>query len=107
MQTSTITADDFVKGLAIHVSRMARHNYRARIYNERGIVVTDAEGNEIRVSYASTSDMRTCTAHVDGVGFIGGWQYPHKAQRFQKLVASINRGILYSDSSLLPKRSTQ
>jgi hypothetical protein len=70
---------------------------------EGGIVVKDEHGEEVDVTFGATSDNRSVHAHVEGVGFIGGWQYPHKAMPWEYLVKSINRGIVYHDMNHLPK----
>lgn len=86
--------------------RMPRHDYTASLEG-RSVVVQDAAGNEVEVRFGGTSDNRTVYAYIDGVGFIGGWQYPYRAQPFQRLVESINRGILYRRMEDLPKRFKQ
>lgn len=86
---------------------MRKHHYKA-IWTDHGIKVTDPDGNEIKVQYAATSDNRTVHAFVQGVGFIGGWQYPHRRSPFRNLVDSINQGTLYDHSADLPNgRSNQ
>ena len=64
----------------------------------------DPEGSLVQVTYSGTQDRRTMMAYVEGVGFIGGWQSPHRAMPFHYLIVPINCGVLYSHSSLLPRR---
>jgi hypothetical protein len=78
--------------------------YRAKWVEGRGIVVTDAEGDEVKVTYGSTHDMRSCHAHATRVGFIGGWQYPHRAMPFKYLIDCINNGKIYAATANLPKK---
>jgi hypothetical protein len=69
-----------------------------------GIVVEDAEGQPVAVKFGATEDLRTVYAQVQGVGFIGGWQYPHRAMPWSYLVDSINAGRLYTRLEDLPNR---
>jgi hypothetical protein len=108
MERKTITAQDFLMGRAVTAYRgVGRHPYRARWIQGKGIVVLDDCDQEVRATFAATEDNRTVTAHVEGVGYIGGWQYPHKAQSFKALVSSINRGRLYYRQSQLPTKGME
>ncbi len=80
-----------------------RHTYRAMLVG-LGIVVEDAEGQPVAVEFGATEDLRTVYAQVQGVGFIGGWQYPHRAMPWSYLVDSINAGRLYTRLEDLPNR---
>jgi hypothetical protein len=80
-----------------------RHTYRAMLVG-LGIVVEDAAGQPVAVEFGATEDMRTVYAQVQGVGFIGGWQYPHRAMPWSYLVDSINAGRLYARLEDLPNR---
>lgn len=102
MQTKEISASDFLAGL-IFPGRLGigGHNLKAEQVG-RGIVVKDPSGNAVKVTYAGTTDNRTLYAHVDGLGFIGGWTYPHRRQPFTCLVESINQGVLYHEMNDLP-----
>ena len=97
-----VSTDDFLAGRCRHDITRGEHEYKASLVNG-GIVVVDGEGRPVKVTYASTADNRTCYAHVGGVGFIGGWTYPHRKQPFRELVAYINRGVVYADMNDLPK----
>ena len=79
------------------------HGLTAEWVSGRGIIVRNAAGVKVKVSFAGTLDNRTCYAYTED-GFIGGWQYPHRKESFCALAASINRGILYSSLDELPKR---
>jgi hypothetical protein len=98
----TVSSDDFLTGRCRHDVTRGTHNYRASL-EEGKIVVVDDNGNHLEVHYGASSDMRTCYASVNGVGFIGGWTYPHKKLPFRELVAYINRGVVYADMNDLPK----
>lgn len=78
-----------------------RHDLRAR-WTDGGIAVEDAAGQPVRVQFGGTADLRTVSAHVPGLGFIGGWRYPHKREAWKFLVDCINEGRLYHDLSDLP-----
>ena len=82
------------------------HTLKAEWVAGTGLVVKDRQGNKLEVSYGATADLGTCYAHVQGLGFIGGWttgrQRPPKMQ-FRRLVESINCGILYPDTDSLPR----
>jgi hypothetical protein len=85
------------------------HSYRASLNNRGAVVVQDAEGRPVEVQFGSTSNNQTVTAHVAGIGFIGGWTIPdgrytrrNRNRPFTDLVDSINRGIAYSDMNDLP-----
>jgi hypothetical protein len=105
MNMPTISSKDFLAGnYGDSRPRFSKHKYRAYLQAHTGIKVEDEGGNEVTVEYASTHDMRTCYAHIPGIGFIGGWTYPHKKMPFFHLVEKINDGILYKDSNDLPKR---
>ena len=82
-------------------SGRGRHQYRAKM-NGRSIAVT-LDGNPVEVRYAGTTDNRTVTAYVEGVGYIGGWEYPSPRRPWSDLVIEINKGILHYQSSTLPK----
>ena len=84
-----------------------KHNYKATWNRMEGIIVVDGKGKEVKVEYASTVDNRTMYAYVPGVGYIGGWQWPHKAMPFKHLATCINRGILYTKMEDLPTASTR
>lgn len=96
----TITLDQFLKG-SWHLAqpRLGRHTFKARMEG-RSIVVEDEDGQPVKVSYAGTTDNRTVTAHVDGLGYIGGWRYPHRRMPWSYLVDSINRGYVYRYDTL-------
>jgi hypothetical protein len=102
MEPKTISANDFLAGL-IFPDRIGidKHNLKAELVG-RGIVVKDASGNVVKVIYAGSTDNRTLYARVEGLGFIGGWQYPHRRAPFTDLVESINQGVLYHDMNDLP-----
>lgn len=102
-----MTGEDFLKGRCVPLPEIGRHTYRAEWVLGLGMVVRDESGAPVDVTFSSTEDMRTVYAYIEGVGFIGGWQYPHKRTPFPKLVDYINRGILYSSMSMLPKKSTE
>lgn len=81
----------------------SHHNLKATWIEGEGIKVTDPAGKTIEVSYGGTQDSRTVHAYVNGLGFIGGWNWPSPPGTFKgRLVASINQGILYSASNDLP-----
>jgi hypothetical protein len=102
MRASTITAQEFLTGRAARVRNTKTiHNFKAHLEG-RGIKVVDEYGNPVEVRFAGTTDNRSCSASIDGLGLIGGWQYPHKAMPWKYMVESINRGILYSDMNGLP-----
>lgn len=103
MIIETFTAKEFLQGRKVR-SRclLGRHNFIARMEGTV-IRVVDANGKPVKVNYAGTVDSRTVHARVDGVGFIGGWQYPHRAMPWKYLVKCINRGVLYHESASLPK----
>lgn len=108
MKTRIVSSNDFISGKMFHDAACehrtrGRHQYRATLEGGRTIVVTDASGQRVKVNFAGASDNRTLYADIDGVGFIGGWQYPHKAMPWRALVDSINRGILYPSIDSLPK----
>ena len=84
-----------------HQHGTGTHTFKAHLQG-KSIVVQDENGNEVNVQYAATSDKRTCYAHVEGIGFIGGWQWPNQPKPFQTLVAYINQGILYHNLDDLP-----
>ena len=102
MKSGTISSSDFLAGKRL-TPRTGRgtHNLTAT-WDGHGIVVLDPERHLMTVSYASSVDRRTCYAYIENLGFIGGWQYPHKGQPFRALVESINRGVLYFDMNSLP-----
>jgi hypothetical protein len=77
-----------------------RHKYKARMEG-RAIRVT-LHGEPVDVTFGATMDHRTVTARVPGVGFIGGWTYPHRAMPWEALAESISAGILYEHMSDLP-----
>jgi len=78
------------------------HGLRATWEDGKGLTVTDAQGAVVQVTLGATLDNRTVYAHVEGLGFIGGWTYPHRAQPFKRIVESINRGRVYEDMNHLP-----
>lgn len=101
MKTTTITVNDFLNGsMFLRPTGTGQHNLTAKWDN--GIKVTDENGNAVNVEYGATTDNRTVTAYVREIGFIGGWQYPHKRQSFKLLIDSINQGIVYHDMNDLP-----
>lgn len=103
----TISPEEFLKGgIFNEVLRKETHSYRAELVDGKRIVVKDAQGNEVKVQFGGTSDNRTVYAYIEGVGFIGGWEYPHKKMPWAALVAYINMGILYRSSAMLPTQST-
>lgn len=101
MQTKEISSKDFLAGVKPFPRGIGTHNLKTELVG-RGIVVKDLNGNKVEVTYGATSDRRSVHAHVVGLGFIGGWQYPHRAAPFMDLVESINQGILYPDMNSLP-----
>ena len=102
MQTKEISIKDFVAGVRpFPRGGIVGHSLKAELVG-RGIVVKDSSGNVVKVTYGATLDNRHVHAHVAGLGFIGGWQYPHKAQPFKCLVDAINQGVLYHDMNDLP-----
>jgi len=103
MRITTVTAKDFIMGRMARVrNTKTRHNFKAHLEG-RAIKVVDESGNEVEVRFSGTTDNRSCSASIDGLGFIGGWQYPHKAMPWKYMVESINQGVLYSDMNVLPK----
>ena len=108
MRTKKISTKDFVAGISFLKPRgVSTHNFRATYTKGEGIRVFDENGNLVEVEFAGTSDNRTVTDYVKGVGFIGGWQYPHRAMPWEYLAESINKGILYHDLNQLPKKFTR
>ena len=100
MQTDTVRSSDIAQGdkklcawFHLH-ERPARHDLHAEWVEGRGCVITAPDGTEVKASFGATADARTVYAHVEGMGFIGGWTYPHRKMAFRKLVGSINRGIV-------------
>ncbi len=87
-----------------HVHAKGVHKFKARLVGPR-IIVEDEQGRSVTVNFSATQDMRTCYAHVESVGFIGGWTYPHRKMPWTYLAESINRGVLYHDINDLPKRA--
>ena len=81
----------------------SRHTLQARMDGDR-VVVTDAQGQPVEALFGATNDLRTVSAYVDGIGFIGGWQYPHRSMPWAYLADSINAGLVYHTSSALPVR---
>jgi hypothetical protein len=107
MKHTTITPKQFVDGGYLNRRKgKATHCFRAHL-NGSAVEVEDEAGNAVEVHFACTVDNRTVTAHIPNVGYIGGWQYPHKAQPFRCLVESINEGVLYYDHCNLPTASTR
>lgn len=85
---------------------ITNHDFCAEWIEGKGCIVTDSRGNQIKVEYGATLDLCCATAYIPGVGFIGGWQRRTNAKRgfpFKCIIASINRGKLYSDMNELPK----
>lgn len=88
---------------------MNKHNYHAKLVNGKSIKVYDENDNEVKVEFGATSDYFTVTAYIPREGFIGGWTCgtgptpkTKKAPEWRKLVESINAGILYPSSAVLP-----
>jgi len=81
---------------------VGHHHFHADLVGKE-IVVTDQEGHLVEVSFGGTSDRRTVYACVDGVGFIGGWSYPHRKTPFRHLVERINEGKTYQQLADLPR----
>jgi hypothetical protein len=107
VKTYTLSLGDFIQGRGIIEPKITIHTYRATLVpSHQAIRVTDESGSLIAVHYSATGDRRTMMAYVEDVGYIGGWQYPHRAMPFHYLIVSINRGVLYSHSHLLPRRLT-
>lgn len=114
MKTTTGSPLDFLRGKQPAAfggdyrcsHRRLRHTFRAELVNGRSIHVFDEHGERVEAKFAGTQDNRTLYCEVPGVGFIGGWQYPHKALPWKALVDSINKGRLYRTTDDLPKRST-
>lgn len=104
MKIGEISSKDFLAGNFLPQPRAGRgiHNFKAEWVEGRGIRINGHIPHELKISFASTNDMRTCYAYCEGVGFIGGWQYPHRKMPFKYLVESINQGILYYDQNSLP-----
>ncbi len=105
--TFRLDAEYYLGGYSTVVSA---HKFRAEWIDGKGIVVRDENGIELgadRIRFAGTLDNRTVSAYVEGVGYIGGWQYPHKALPWKRLVDYINRGLAYWSSEQLPKRYQQ
>lgn len=80
------------------------HSYKAAWVEGRGLVVTDSAEQEVALRASGTLDNRTVMIEVEGVGYIGGWQYPHRAMPWRYLVESINRGVLYQCADALPRK---
>lgn len=78
------------------------HNFRARLTPEGGLEVTDPDGARVDVRLSATSDMRSVHAFVPSVGFIGGWEYPHRKMPWSHLVDCINEGKVYYSTEDLP-----
>ena len=105
MKTYRLSLGDFIHGRFIIAPSVGIHEYRAALIpSSQSIQVTDSTGRIIEVQYSATHDRRTMMAYIEEVGFIGGWQHPHRAMPFHYLIVSINRGVLYSHSHLLPRR---
>ena len=81
-----------------------RHQFKAELKDGKTIIVKDHLGNIVKPSFGATTDMRTCYAHLSGVGFIGGWtcwKKTSKAPVWSSLVGSINSGVCCSDMNEL------
>ena len=76
------------------------HTYKAEMV-DGSLIVRNAKGDKVKVTFAGTTDNRTLYAYVPE-GYIGGWQWPHVPMPFKALVDSINRGIMYGSMSELP-----
>jgi len=105
MQIKTGTPQQFQSGAFARSRELGTHTYTAHLDGKR-IVVNDAHGEKVHVTYGGTSDNRTGYAVVEGVGIIGGWTYPHRAMPWRYMVRAINRHVLYPSTDALPKRST-
>lgn len=102
---TTITPAEFIAGQIYRRPRgYTRHTYKATMEG-RSIIVRDQHGLRVPCQFAGTQDNRTLYAWIEGVGYIGGWQYPHKSQPWAALAVSINRGRLYASIDSLPKSS--
>lgn len=103
MKTGTMSISDFLKGgFPQPKTGKGIHNFKAA-WSDKGITIDGHKPSDLGVTFGATSDNRTCYAHLNGLGFIGGWQYPHRKMPFKYLVESINQGILYYDQNSLPK----
>ncbi|MCL6557663.1 MAG: hypothetical protein K6U74_02450 [Firmicutes bacterium] len=107
MKSRTITPEEFLTGSYLKKRPPSTHKFRAEYTPEEGIKVFDENGNQVDVEFSATLDGRSVWARVEGVGFIGGWQYPHRAMPWKYLAESINKGILYHSSDQLPKKYTR
>lgn len=97
------TPDEF-GGVKFGSQGPIKHEYKAYL-NDESIQVVDANGDAVEVTIGGTPDGRTRYAYVKGVGFIGGWRYPHRKMPRSYLVDCINKGILYLDMNELPTRT--
>jgi len=98
----TISPGQFIAG-AFAMNRLdGQHRYRAHMEGRSLIVTLDGEPVK-GIHFGATADNRSVSAYIDGEGFIGGWQYPHKAMPWSYLAECINFGILYAASDHLPK----
>jgi hypothetical protein len=101
LKTCEISSADFLAGVRPFPRGIGTHNLKAELVG-RGIEVKDPSGKVVEVSYGATMDRRSVHAYVTGLGFIGGWQWPHRSAPFTDLVESINQGVLYHDMNSLP-----
>lgn len=102
MRSRIVSSGDFGKWQLHQRPGPTTHTYRAELASG-AVRVFDVAGNRVQVTFASTADRRTAYARIEGVGFIGGWQHPHKALPFTALVDYINLGIVYQDMRDLPR----
>jgi hypothetical protein len=100
MKVKTITSHEFLAGVPPRPRGTSRHAYRARLDGKS--IVVELHGKTVEVQFGATQDQRSVTAFVPGVGFIGGWQWPHRAMPWAYLVESINQGVLHHEMSTLP-----
>ena len=78
------------------------HTFVASLRDGRAIEVRDAGGELVPIICAGTEDNRTLCARVDGLGYIGGWRYPHRREPWSALVEAINLRRLYGSVQELP-----
>lgn len=107
MKARTISPEEFLTGSYLKKRPPSTHKFRAEYNPKEGIKVFDENGNRVDVEFSATLDNRSVAAYVKGAGFIGGWQYPHRAMPWNYLAESINRGILYHSLDQLPKKFTR
>ena len=116
MITTVVPSTELGRCLALSLSSLRppltrHHNYHAELVesgSRRRLVVNGIHG-PVSVTLAATTDNLSFHAHVDGVGFIGGWnagrrKQPLKTGTALKLLArSINQEIVYRESAALPE----